>query len=120
MKHLLFIIVTVFLFISCKHKTPFNDLSEVSYVRDISPIISSNCAFSGCHGAKEYRQYSLITYEGLMEGGIEAGSPENSKVYTSLKSFNKETIMPRKPYDALTETQIQLIYVWIGQGAKNN
>ena len=29
-------------------------------------------------------------------------------------------IMPKKPFNELTERQIQLIYVWIGQGAKNN
>ncbi len=119
MKLLLFITIG-FIGVSCKHKTPFNDLSEVSYVRDISPIISSNCAFSGCHGATEFEGFNLTTYTGLISGGVEAGLPEKSTVYTTLKSLNDGSIMPRKPYTALKEAQIQLIYVWIGQGAKNN
>lgn len=55
-----------------------------------------------------------------MRGGITAGSPENSQVYTSLKSYSEENRMPLKPYDQLSEDQILRIYVWIGQGAKNN
>jgi hypothetical protein len=55
-----------------------------------------------------------------MNGGITAGSPEKSKLYKTLKTLNEEDIMPKKPYSELTESQIQKIYVWIGQGAKNN
>jgi hypothetical protein len=105
---------------ACKHKTNFGDLPEVSYSNDVRPVINSNCAFSGCHGDSAYRQFSLTSYEGLMNGGITAGSPEKSKLYSTLKTLDDEDIMPKKPYNELTEKQIQLIYVWIGQGAKNN
>ena len=57
---------------------------------------------------------------GKVKPGITAGSPEKSKLYKTLKTLNEEDIMPKKPYNELTEKQIQLIYVWIGQGAKNN
>ena len=117
---LLFIIVGTVFFISCKHKTDFDKLTSVSYSTDIAPIINSNCAFSGCHGATAFEEFSLVTYKGLLSGGISAGSPEKSELYNVLKSLNKEKIMPKKPYSALSEKQIQLIYVWIGQGAKNN
>jgi hypothetical protein len=113
------VLATVFL-TACKHKTSFGSLNEVSYSHDISPIISSNCAFSGCHGATGKTTFDLTTYQGLLRGGVEAGSPEKSKVYTSLKSYSEEDRMPRKPYNQLSEDQIIRIYVWIGQGAKNN
>lgn len=117
----LFFITTVFqCIVSCKHKTDFDKLTNVSYSTDIAPIINSNCAFSGCHGATAYKEFSLVTYKGLLSGGISAGSPEKSELYNVLKSLNQEEIMPKKPYSALSERQIQLIYVWIGQGAKNN
>jgi hypothetical protein len=108
-----------FLFGSCKHKTNFEELTEVSYAASISPIISSNCAFSGCHGDSAFQKMSLTTYDALINGGIKAGDPANSKLYKSLKSLDDD-IMPKRPYNELTEKQIQLIYVWIGQGAKNN
>ena len=112
------IIITIGL-ASCKHKTDFNSLTEVSYSRDISPIISSNCAYSGCHGDSNFVHFSLVTYEGLANGHIVPGSPEKSRLYQNLITYGDD-IMPKKPYSELTEKQIQLIYVWIGQGVKNN
>jgi len=120
LKSALGFVILIFMLNSCKHKTNFESLTEVSYASDISPIISSNCAFSGCHGDSLYEEFSLTSYQGLMNGGIKANSPQNSKLYTCIKTLNKEEIMPKPPYNELTEKQIQLIYVWIGQGAKNN
>lgn len=108
-----------FMFCSCKHKTNFGELTQVSYASSVSPIISSNCAFSGCHGDSAFTKFSLTTYDGLLSGGITPGSPEKSKLYQTLKTLGDD-IMPKKPYNELTEKQIQLMYVWIGQGAKNN
>ena len=113
-------VMVLFLFSACKHKLNFNDLTEVSYAVNVKPIINSNCAFSGCHGDSGYVKFSLTSYEGLMNGGITAGSPEKSKLYSTLKTLDEDDFMPKKPYTELTEKQIQLIYVWIGQGAKNN
>lgn len=115
-----FLAMVGFTLVSCKHKTKFDELTEVSYVQHIAPIVSSNCAFSGCHGDSAFVKFSLTTYNSLMNGGITAGSPEKSKLYSTLKTLNDEKIMPKKPYNELTEKQIQLVYVWIGQGAKNN
>ena len=108
-----------FLFESCKHKTDFDELADVSYSGSIAPIIISNCAFSGCHGDSLTASIKLTTYATLMNGGIESGSPQKSELYQKLKTLGDD-IMPKKPYNELTEKQIQLIYVWIGQGAKNN
>lgn len=108
-----------FIFGSCKHKANFEELTQVSYASSVAPIISANCAFSGCHGDSAFTKFSLTTYDGLLSGGITPGSPEKSKLYQTLKTLGDD-IMPKKPYNELTEKQIQLIYVWIGQGAKNN
>lgn len=108
-----------FMLSSCKHKTNFEELTEVSYAGSIAPIMSSNCSFSGCHGDSAYVKISITNYNGLLNGGITPGSPEKSKLYSKIKSLDDD-IMPKRPYNELTEKQIQLIYVWIGQGAKNN
>ncbi len=107
-------------FSSCKHKTEFQNIPEVKYSTDIAPIISSNCTFSGCHGSASTESFDLLSYEHVIAAGIKSGKPNTSKLYQSLKSYNTEKMMPKKPYNYLTEKQIQLIYLWIGQGAKNN
>lgn len=107
-------------FFSCKHEPDFSKMTEVSYSKHVAPIIAANCTFSGCHGDTLAEEFKLTTYVSLMNAGIKAGSPKSSKLYLSLISLSDEEIMPRRPYNELTEKQIQLIYVWIGQGAKNN
>lgn len=115
------VILTAAVFLpSCKHETEFEKLNQVSYSAAVAPIISANCAYSGCHGDSLPQKFNLLTYEGLMSSGVEAGKPKSSKLYKSLVSLNSEDLMPQKPYEPLTDKQIQLIYVWIGQGAKNN
>lgn len=110
----------IFMMASCKHETQFDKLTTVSYAASIAPVISSNCAFSGCHGDSLTQKFKLTSYDNLIAGGIKPGSPEDSKLYRTLKSLSDEEIMPKRPYNELSEKQIQLIYVWIGQGAKNN
>lgn len=121
------VIIIGFVLGSCKHKTNFESIAEVSYSSSIAPIINSNCTFSGCHGGghnnsnyEDEETFELTSYNDVVKHGIEPGSPEKSEFYLVLKSYNQEKVMPRKPYNQLTEKQIQLIYVWIGQGAKNN
>ena len=108
-----------FMFGSCKHKTDFEKQATVSYSKNIAPIIKSNCAFSGCHGDSGFQRFSATTYLGLINGGIISGSPEKSKLYQKIKSLGDD-IMPKKPYTELSEKDIQVIYLWIGEGAKNN
>lgn len=105
---------------SCKQKPAFNDLREIQYSTEIAPIISANCTFSGCHGDSTFQKFKLINYDDVINAGVKSGSPETSKFYNCLKSLNNEEIMPKRPYNELSTKQIQLIYVWIGQGAKNN
>ena len=122
---ILFFITAISLFIvSCKSKPNFNSLREVSYSKEIAPIVSANCTFSGCHesGNSHHHddEFGLNTYSDLTRAGIDPGYPKKSELYATLVSLNDNKVMPRKPYNRLSETQIQLIYVWIGQGAKNN
>jgi hypothetical protein len=96
-------------------------MSKVSYSIDIQPIIISNCTQSGCHGSAHSEEFELLSYNDLIKHtGVNAGSPETSNLYSVIRSYNSEIIMPRMPYNPLTEKQIQLIYIWIGQGALNN
>ncbi len=110
-----------FLALSCKHEPNFDTLQAVSYSTDIAPIISGNCTFSGCHGDSLSKEFKLRNYDEVMKNcEVKPGSPQTSKLYSVVKSLNSEEIMPTPQYNPLTEKQIQLIYIWIGQGAKNN
>lgn len=121
MRYLLWSIIGLVLFVGCKHKTNFDALADVHYKTDIEPIISGNCTFSGCHGLVEKERFSLLSYDDLIKHtDVVAGSPEKSELYQVINTFNKNNVMPPKPYKQLSDIQIQLIYVWIGQGAKNN
>jgi hypothetical protein len=118
----LFSIFLLFLFsTSCKHKPNFSNLATVSYSENIQPIISSNCTQSGCHGLQNQEEFTLLKYSDVMKHTeVIAGSPEMSNLYHVIRTYNSEKVMPRPPYKPLSEKQIQLIYVWIGQGALNN
>lgn len=116
--------VLCLLLLSCKHKTNFNDFPEISYGKTIEPIIAGNCTQSGCHGSGsngDHESFPLLSYDDLIKYcHVIAGNPEKSDLYKVINTYNEGEVMPRKPYNKLTEKQIELIYVWIGQGAKNN
>lgn len=120
-KFVITLVVMCCFMMGCKHKTDVESLPSVRYKFDIAPIISSNCTFSGCHGDTLSERFKLLTYDDVIKHcDVVANSPESSKLYSIIKTYDEEKIMPKKPYNSLTEKQIQLIYVWIGQGAKNN
>lgn len=107
--------------VACRHTIDFSQYPTVSYASDINPIIIANCTQSDCHGSVERRKFELLSYDDVMKHcGIVSGDPYKSKLYTIIKSFNKDNRMPIDPYPQLTDDQIKLIYLWIGQGAKNN
>ena len=51
---------------------------------------------------------------------VKIGSPENSKLYISITDNDPNDRMLQSPASPLTSAQIDLIYKWIKQGAKNN
>ena len=118
-----FIVLFAFILIlsSCRHTPNFNSLTAVKYSSDIEPIIISNCTQSSCHGTIDAKKFKLLTYDDVIKHcEVKGGSPENSKLYNVITTYNSSDIMPTQPYSQLTDKQIQKIYVWIGQGALNN
>ena len=88
------------------------DPNVTYFNKDILPLLNSNCAMSGCHDSKE----AAAGYYGVM-GAVSAGNPNGSKLYTSLLSSNRRR-MPKNA-DPLSAAQMEIIYNWIAQGAKN-
>ena len=85
---------------------------EISFTNDVLPIFQE---FSGaCHGSSG--GLSLETYEGVMKVVI-PGQPEGSRLWKRLNGIDGP-IMPLG--GKLSDDLLQVIYMWIKQGAKNN
>ncbi|MCU0384139.1 MAG: hypothetical protein MUF68_08755 [Cyclobacteriaceae bacterium] len=99
---------------SCTHDFAIPDSPQVSFSEQIQPIIASNCGSSGCHDGGE--EFSLQTFEEI-RGNVTPGDARKSKLYKAITRLNFEPMPPDGP---LTDQQINVIYAWIMQGAKNN
>jgi len=93
---------------------------KVSYYKDIRPIFQARC--HGCHQpAKNKGDYDMTTYEHLLDGGEEGDAiiprkPDTSFLMKQIAIIEGEAEMPRKR-DPLKPEQIELIRLWIAQGA---
>ena len=91
-----------------------------SFSADVSPILTSRCATSGCHVAGGPHGVDLRTYDTLNAGGdagaiVIAGDARESEV---VKQIVQGRMPPGGP--PLEATQTQLIIDWITEGAENN
>ncbi len=91
-----------------------------SFNADILPILTSRCAFAGCHVAGGPDGIDLRTYDAVIAGGedddtVIAGHARESEL---VEQIVEGEMPPNGP--PLEAAQIQLIIDWINEGAKNN
>lgn len=93
----------------------------VYFDRDILPVITANCAYSGCHNAKDRKDGVILdSYDNIVKTGRVVGfNLSKSKLYETITETDKDDIMPPSPSLPLTSAQINLVAKWIEQGAKN-
>jgi hypothetical protein len=105
--------------------SPVAFADEVSFSRDIRPILSANCF--GCHGTDEAHRKAelrLDTFSGATadhEGraAIVPGKPEASELLARVKTHDSESVMPPgETGKVLTPKQIELLEQWITSGAE--
>ena len=105
---------------------PTGVLPDVSFYKDIRPILQANC--QGCHQpakAKSAGKYVMTSYDLLVKAGeseqapVVAGKPDESYLVQLITPTDGKAEMPRgkKP---LHSTEIELVRKWIAQGAKND
>jgi mono/diheme cytochrome c family protein len=90
----------------------------VYFSNTILPLLSSNCAMSGCHnglGGGDAAQYTLNTYAGI-KAIVKAGNPGSSKLVSVISNGS----MPPRGHTPITSAQLTAIKTWISQGALNN
>lgn len=95
---------------------------DVSFTRDIAPILARKCVT--CHGPEKAKgNYQLHNFETLMKSGasktasITPGQPAKSEFFRLLITTDADDRMPQKD-DPLPKAQTALIKQWIQQGAK--
>lgn len=125
MKTLKFSIIGGMLFLainlmSCKHEPELlPGTPEVFFQKDVMLILNSNCNVAGCHG-QGGEQGGLSTYSDVHRL-VTDGKPMHSKLHKLITANPwSEMRMPPKSKPALTKTQIDIISMWILQGAKDN
>ena len=102
------------------------DPDTVYFQNTVLPLLTSGCAVSGCHDATTRKHgVQLTDYSSIMQtGGVSAGNPNGSKLYTILSSGGggdkDDGIMPPYPRAPFTTDQKNIVKNWILQGAKNN
>ena len=95
----------------------------VLFSKDIVPLLTANCAITGCHAAGGHSPILTAdkAYSSLMNspGLIAVSDPANSQVYLRLTG----KIVPAMPLSAPASDPSfinEYILAWIKQGAKNN
>ena len=93
--------------------------AEVSYAKDVRPILESRCA--SCHmGEFVSEGLDMNTYESLLEGSENGPviDPGDAKHSLLIKKVTEGKMPKRGP--KLTPAQIQILTDWINAGAPNN
>jgi hypothetical protein len=101
---------------------------EVSFSKDIRPIIEANCIKCHATGGQGFEASGLNmqSYESLMKGTkfgpvIKAEDALSSTLMILIDGRADPSInMPHGDNEPLSGEQIKLFELWINQGAKNN
>jgi hypothetical protein len=94
--------------------------TEVSFSKDLVPLLAANCAKSGCHSGSITPNLSAeIAFTSLIGGKyVDVATPENSEVYLWLTGKNTPAMPLGAPSNPSNINGILL--AWVKQGAKNN
>jgi Planctomycete cytochrome C len=98
------------------------DPDSVYFNNTILPLFVSNCAKAGCHDPITHEEGLILnSYSSIMgTGEIQPGDPAEGDIMDVITQNDPTKIMPPPPNSALSAQQINLISMWISQGAQNN
>lgn len=86
----------------------------VYFNQTILPLITSNCAMSGCHDAISHKEGVILTDYTHIRAYSSTTNPAGSSLYRSIVTG----YMP--PKGPLASSQMASLLKWMQQGAKNN
>jgi mono/diheme cytochrome c family protein len=86
------------------------------YEESVRPILAENC--NRCHGEGRVRAgLDLVRFEGLDEGRIVPGKPDESLLYTLASGAGEKRMPPQGPQ--LDATELAVLRTWIEAGAQH-
>lgn len=103
-------------------KTKLAPGTKISFSADLQPILTSQCASSGCHD-KNYPPNLLKdkSYSELVDGGYIAVNGDGSiDTLNAIKGILMIRLNKDMPKGKLPAVDIEKFKVWIEQGAKEN
>jgi len=86
----------------------------VYFQQTILPLITSNCAMSGCHDAISHKEGVILTDYAHIRAYSSTTNPAGSSLYRSVVTGY---MPPKAPW---LSTQLATLLKWMQQGAKNN
>jgi len=99
------------------------DPDTIYFDRDVLPILSTSCAYSGCHDQQTAEEgIRLNSYENIFSGEddlVVPGSLNDSELWEVIVETDPDKIMPPPPNNPLLPAQREIIRLWIEQGARN-
>jgi hypothetical protein len=116
----LFAVVAVFSVAACSP-------SGVSYSKEVQPILAKNCSQCHASGQKGFQASGLDTtsYQSLMKGGtfgplIKPGDALSSSLNMLVEGRAHSSIQMPHGRAKLPDKDIEILKVWVNEGAKNN
>lgn len=100
----------------CQSDPDLASTPELSFRDDIQPILSGNCTMSGCHSHSGESVFPLDSYDDVASR-VKPGNARGSELYKVVANRSDRLMPPSGP---LADADIQRLYIWIEQGAKNN
>ncbi len=101
--------------------------SGVSYTKEVQPILSKYCAECHAPGQKGFVASGLDTtsYQGLMKGGkygplVKPGDALSSSLNMLVEGRAHASIRMPHGREKLPDKDIEMLKVWVNEGAKNN
>lgn len=100
---------------------------NVSYGRDVQPILAKNC--SECHapGKPGFQAtgFDTTTYQNLMKGGkfgalIKPGDAFTSAFNMLVEGRAHPSIRMPHEREKLPDQEIEILKIWVNEGAKDN
>ena len=119
---LLFVVIPILIpaFASASEPT-----ENVSYHKQIRPIFQARC--QGCHQpAKPSGGFVMTVFDRLLQGGesgevaIKPGDPGASHILAEITPVDGQAAMPKGGEKPLSAAEIELVRLWIAQGAEND
>ena len=99
------------------------DPDSVYFDPDIRAILSTNCAFSGCHDAATASDGIVLeSYESMLNSDdkLVSSDIEENELWEVINETDPDKLMPPPPASPVSSDQKQMIQDWINQGAQNN